>query len=365
MVEYIMAVNIYTEWGKLKEVVVGDCVNINELNVDLSFQYFFNDNIKDDILKNSIPLQTRLVEQRKNDLDQLAKSLEDLGIKTHRPRTLKKVEKFTTPNFEDWTKPIDNPRDQVLIYGDQIIETSCLWRARFYENDLFKDIFTDFFNRGAHWVCSPRPELKDESFDLSYVRKSEHSKIDWTHYDGLQKKFEIMFDGAQCLKFGKDIVMNVSNENHKLGAKWLARHLEGKANLHTIEITDHHIDGMFMPIRPGLLLLNHSSMKEKVSLLPKALQKWDHIYVPGPALETQNAPMLASANILVNVLPLSEKITGIFASTKEEARPLEKVLKQCGQEVIIFPLRHLFGGGLHCATLDMIRDEVCEDYFNG
>ena len=122
-----------------------------------------------------------------------------------------------------------------------------------------------------------------------------------------------------------------------------------------------------MPIRPGLLLLNHSSMKEKVSLLPKALQKWDHIYVPGPALETQNAPMLASANILVNVLPLSEKITGIFASTKEEARPLEKVLKQCGQEVIIFPLRHsrLFGGGLHCATLDMIRDEVCEDYFNG
>ena len=87
-----MAVNIYTEWGKLKEVVVGDCVNINSYNVDLSFRYFFGDNIRDEFLKNNITLQTRLIEQRKEDLDAVAKSLEELGIRVHRPRKLEKIE---------------------------------------------------------------------------------------------------------------------------------------------------------------------------------------------------------------------------------------------------------------------------------
>lgn len=361
-----MAVNIYTEWGKLKEVVVGDCVNINSYNVDLSFRYFFGDNIRDEFLKNNITLQTRLIEQRKEDLDAVAKSLEELGIRVHRPRKLEKIESFKTPHFEDWTRPIDNPRDQVLIYADEIIETSCLWRARYFENDLFKDIFKELFDRGAHWVSSPRPELRDENFDLSYLRKNPNQDVDWQYYDSLTKSFEIMFDGAQCLKFGKDIIMNISNENHRLGAKWLQRHLRERAQVHTVELTDHHIDGMFMPLRPGLLLCNYSSMKDKISLLPKPLQKWDHIYVPGPSLETKKeAPQLASANILVNVLPLSESMTAIFASTKKEALPLEKTLRKAGQEVIILPLRHsrLFGGGLHCATLDLIRDEVCESYF--
>jgi glycine amidinotransferase len=362
-----MSVNVYTEWGQLKEIIVGDCVNIDDLNIDLSFKYFFAQNIQDKIIKNSLPLQKKLVEQRQEDFDHLAQTLKDLHIDVKRPKKLELVQKFKTPHFEDWTKPVDNPRDQVFVYGNEIIETSCLWRARYFENDLMKDIFMEYFKQGAKWSSSPRPQMQDQSFDLSYIDRTKNLSIDWTHYDGLTKNFEIMFDGAQCLKFGKDIVMNVSNRNHELGAQWLTRHLGTNARIHQVRLTDHHIDGMFMPLRPGLLLINPSTMPSKIDQLPTALKKWDRIILPILSNQKEDElPLLASANILMNVLPINEKTTMIFGQTLEETRPLEKILKAQGQDVIAIRFRHsrLFGGGLHCATLDTVRDDHAEDYFS-
>ena len=155
-----------------------------------------------------------------------------------------------------------NPRDQVLIYGDEIIETSCIWRMRYFENDLMKDIFREYFLKGAKWSCSPRPVMNDESYDFDF--KDKLSEIE----NGPFKQFEIMFDGAQCLKFGEDILMNISNRNHYLGYLWLKSHLGKEANVHPVCLTDHHIDGMLMPLAPGTLLINASSMKQKLDRLP-------------------------------------------------------------------------------------------------
>lgn len=363
-----MGVNIFTEWGPLKEIVVGDCFNIDQYNVDLSFKIFFNDNIKDELLKNSLPLQKRLVEQRFEDLSGLAACLELQGIKVLRPKRLEKIERFETPYFSDYLRPVDNPRDQTLIYGNQIIETPCIWRSRYHENELMEEIFLSYGKRGARRVSAPKPKMKDESFDLSYIRRDLSKNIDWAYYDRLDKNFEMMFDAAQCLKFGKDIVMNISNENHRMGAVWLKEILGETARLHTVELTDHHIDGMFMPLRPGLLLLNPVTMKKKIHLLPKELQKWDHILVPEEMRihGISGALMLASENISVNVLSLSPHKVMLFEEKEDDAMPLVKILEKKQIESIVVRLRHsrLFGGGLHCATLDMVRDEVQEDYFS-
>ena len=355
-----MKVNIHTEWGELKEIIVGSCFNIAPMNIDLSFKLFFNDNIQDALLKNSIELQKRLVEQRQEDLDQFSKTLEDLGIKVFRPRKLEQVEPFKTPYFEDHTSPVDNPRDQVLIIGDEIIETPCIWRRRFFENDLLKDIFYHYFNEGSLWTSAPRPMMKDESFDLSYVQRN-NSKVDFTQYDRLEKKFEIMFDGAQCLKFGKDIIMNISNKNHELGFKWLQNHLKDRFKIHPVKITDHHIDGMFMPLRPGVLLINPKTMADKIHLLPKELQKWDMLMVPEKHKDSAKSDVfLASENINVNVLPLDERRVIIFDETGYDNEKLEEVLVKNGFEPIKIRLRHsrIFGGGAHCATLDTVRDDA-------
>ena len=354
-------VKIYTEWDPLKEVIVANCYNINQINVDLSFKYFFHENIKDDFVKSSIHLQQRIVEQRQEDLDSLSNFLIDKKIKVSRPKKLEEIKEFTTPDFSDWTCPVVNPRDQVLIYGDEIIETSCIWRMRYFENDLMKDIFREYFLKGAKWSCSPRPVMNDESYDFDF--KDKLSEIE----NGPFKQFEIMFDGAQCLKFGEDILMNISNRNHYLGYLWLKSHLGKEANVHPVCLTDHHIDGMLMPLAPGTLLINASSMKQKLDRLPSELQKWNCIQVPVPHDAPSNADLtyLASQNINVNVLSLSEKEVITFNEDGNPDHALAEVLTKSGFNVHTVRLRHsrLFGGGLHCATLDTVRDGEQGKYF--
>jgi hypothetical protein len=66
---------------------------------------------------------------------------------------------------------------------------------------------------------------------------------------------KIMFDGTQVFRLGRDLVFNVSTENHRMGARWLARHLGDDYTVHVIEIGDNHIDAKILPLRPGTLLV--------------------------------------------------------------------------------------------------------------
>ncbi len=355
-------VNIHTEWGPLREVVVGSVFNISPHNVDLSFKIFFHDNVKDILLKNSITLQTKLVEERQEDMDNLARVLQGLGIIVKRPRDLKEVKKFTTPYFEDHTSPSDNPRDQVLIIGNKIIETPSIWRKRFFENDLLKDIFYEKFRAGSQWISAPRPMMKDESYDLSYTKNNVN--IDQGLLDSQNKQlFEIMFDGAQCLKFGKDIVMNVSNENHRMGLKWLESVIGDEYRIHPVHLCDHHIDSMFMPIAPGKLLVNTGSLPPKKEKLPKWLRSWDMIPVEVESVGDYKLN-LASKEIYTNTLPIAPNKIITFNESANPDPILSRILDQHKVDFIHIRLRHsrLFGGGAHCATLDLVRDEKLEDY---
>jgi glycine amidinotransferase len=47
-----------------------------------------------------------------------------------------------------------------------------------------------------------------------------------------------MFDGAQVLRFGRDLVFNAATENHRMGARWLSRHLRARHRVHVVEIAD-------------------------------------------------------------------------------------------------------------------------------
>lgn len=344
------SVHAFTEWGPLKEVIVGNCVHLTRKNIDLSFKLFFADNLKDQLIENSIILQEKIIAQRMEDLDAMAETLEKEGIIVHRPLPITEVKPFVTPHFSSHTTPSDNPRDQVLIWGDHIIETSPLLRTRYFENDLFKPLFNSYFRHGSKWVCAPRPLMKDSSFDQGNTQN--------------ENEIEIMFDGAQCLRFGKDILMNVSNKNHQLGYEWLTRELDGLAKIHPVNITDHHIDSMLMPLRPGLLLINPTTMESKIKELPSELQKWNRIKVPVLA-EKNNDIALASANIYTNVLPLSEKKVMIFAHDPKEVTPLADTLTKHGIDVLSIRLRHsrLFGGGAHCVTLDTVREDGPESWF--
>lgn len=361
-------VNVYTEWGKLKEVVVGNVVATQRVNVDLSFKLLYNQNIKDVFLKSSYHLQAKLIEERQEDLDGLQTTLEGLGVVVRRPKKLESVVSFKTPHFEAYTTACANPRDQVLIAGDEIIESACMNRSRYFENDLLKEILYGYFRAGSRWTCAPRPIMTDSSFDFSHVKQGPEQNPHWNEFETKESSLEIMFDAAQCLKFGRDIVMNVSTANHELGAAWLERHLEGRFRVHRVALTDYHIDGMFMPLRPGVLLINPVTMYGRMDRLPKALQKWDVLVVPeeDQTKYPEDSVLLASSNINVNVLPVDEERVIVFDSSGTQYSRLIKALEHRGFTPIPVRLRHsrVFDGGAHCATLDTIREDQPEDFFS-
>ncbi len=362
-----MSVNVFTEWGPLKEIIVGSCVNLTDYNVDTSFKLYFQANIKDPFIKGSVALQKKIIEQRQEDLDNLAEFFKKRGIVVHRPKPLEKIEKFKTPYFEDWQTPVHNPRDRSMVIGNEIIESSCQMNRRYFENDLLKHIFLDYFNKGAKWTAAPVPRMELNSFDFSGLSKDDPNIV-WEQYKNNPELFEIMFDAAQCYRFGKDIVFNVSNKNHEKGAQWLARHLGDKYKVHVVRLTDYHIDGMFTPLRPGVLLLNALTMPKKIHLLPEPLQKWKMLVVPEAHQEVheEGSFFLASENINVNVLPLNTEEVLVFNYTGTSDYSLVKYLEKNGFHAIPIRLRHsrLFDGGLHCATLDTVRDDKYEDFFS-
>jgi glycine amidinotransferase len=353
-------VNVYTEWGKLKEAVVGSSVNYNIKKIDISFQLMYSYNLRN--IKDVKEPIKKYIEEREEDLSNLQILLEGLGVKVFRPEKLNEIKDFKTPNWAGVSRPVDNPRDQVLILGNEIIETSCMQRNRYFENDLLKSIFYKYFEEGSKWTCAPRPTLTDNSFDYSYSKMINPNF--YSNSSNKPESFEIIFDAAQCLKFGKDIVMNVSTKNHLLGAEWLRRHLDGRFRIHTVNITDNHIDSMFMPLRPGVLLINQETMPSMLHLLPEPLRKWDTLISPEKAKFefADDATFLASNNINVNILPIDEE----HILVNDYDLDLVKLLEKNKFIPIPIKLRHsqLFGGGIHCSTLDTVREEVQEDYFS-
>lgn len=387
-----MKVNSFDEWSPLKEVIVGSPINYNSNNIELSFKLFFHDNAYDSLscyypsYEEKSPLDRNVagdgqtyvdnnikkqyLEELTEDVDELVQTLKNLNVTVHRPLSPSKMPKFNTPYWDAACIPALNVRDQAIIIGNEIIETPPQIRARYFENDLLKTVFYRYFNAGSKWTTMPKPMMTDNSFDLAYVEdqiqdtiatqkvyKQEASEFDIGH--------EMMIDAAQCMRFGKDILVNVANKNHELGLQWLERHLDGRFNIHRLyRMTDNHIDSIILPLRPGLLLLRSP---EFLKFLPKALQQWDIIYPPEP--KKNNFPNYEEGNLILtskfidlNVLSVDENTVIVNSLFPELIETLEK------HKMTPVPVRHrhrrLFGGGFHCFTLDTVREGTMENYFS-
>ena len=377
--------NSFNEWSPLKEVIVGSPINYNTQDLELSFKVFFHDvaysafcypsygedgNKDEPATANSAtkPLKKQYLEELNEDVDDLVNTLTQLGVKVHRPITLNRAIKFETPYWKSTCIPALNVRDQAIIMGNEILETPPQVRARYFENDLLKPIFYEYFQRGAKWTTMPKPIMTDRSFDTSYISGQNVPAMQEV-YPQIESEFDIgyemMFDAAQCIRFGKDILINVATKNHYLGFEWLQRHFEDKFRFHMVyQLADNHIDSIVLPLKPGTLLLRNPQFLDK---LPEALQKWDIIYPPEPTENIfpeyeEDDLILTTKYIDLNVLSIDENKIIVNSLFPELIKTLEK------HGFTPIPVRHrhrrIFGGGFHCFTLDTVREGSLEDYFS-
>jgi glycine amidinotransferase len=377
-----MLLNSYDSWSPLREVVLGSADNYTSHERELSFDLFFHDQAPhSDIYlprhaapadgpAGRSPIKERYVEELREDVEAMADLFAQLSVTVHRPLPVDPgTGSVRTPAFTAAVVPPLNVRDNSIVFGDEIIETAPLVRSRYFETQFLKPVYAEYFRRGARWTVMPRPMMTDASFDLSYVADSAQTYSTFEQVTDPRPSpydtgFEMMIDGAQCLRLGRDVFVNVSNANHALGCDWLERHLQGRFRVHRMHrLADSHIDSTVLALRPGLLLVRNPGIAER---LPKPLQGWDMIFPPEP--EDNNFPeyddddlVLTSRYIDLNVLSLAPDTVMVNAACPELIRTLEK------HGFTVVPVRHrhrrLFGGGLHCFTLDTVREgSAPEDY---
>ncbi|GAA5095204.1 glycine amidinotransferase [Nocardia iowensis] len=353
-------VSTHNEWDPLEEVVIGTPYHLDYHN-DRSFRIFFHTNrstINTDGDMRKVRPSNQMKEECLEDIADLIKIMDDFRVTVRRPEVSEQVPVVQSPY---WKAPMGHAlmsRDIFLVIGNEIIETSPMMRARYFEPELYKELFTEYFNKGAKWTVAPKSRLLDHNFDTGFLQE-----LGFEEEAPQQPFYEIMFDGAQVMRLGRDLVFNASSENHRMGARWLKQHLGDEYRVHLTNITDTHIDGEVLPLRPGVLLARDTV---DIDLLPAPMRNWDVIrysWLDRPLEIAQDGvPLLASQTIGMNVLSLDQE----HVVVQDIQEPLMRDLEKHGFTPVPCRWRHgrSLGGGFHCVTLDIRRSGGLEDYFS-
>lgn len=325
------------EWDPLKSVIVGNAFDQMSFNVDLSFKLFFKDFYDWGWLNNTkkhIKINKQYITELNEDLDLFVDVLKKEGITVYRPTELKCVTSIQTPFWKTEMLPALNVRDQSLILGNTIIETPPMQRQRYFENELLKQIYNEGYLDGCNWLQMPKPSLSDSS---------------------IKARNEMMIDGAQFVRFGKDIIVNISSDSHEQALNWFRIQFPDY-NFHVINsLVENHLDSYVVPLCEGVLLLRD---KEFLKQMPDFLKDWKIIYPPKITEDAfpkynEHDTMLTTPFIDMNVLSLD----GNKIITNSMFPELSEMLYKEGFNPIPVQHRHrrIFAGGFHCFTLDLER----------
>jgi glycine amidinotransferase len=373
---HIRTVHSFDEWSTLREVIVGSVAGYELHHLDVSFALFYFENIYAPLKKRTavsgggsqvVGIPPAIVAEAQEDLEELVATLRDFGATVFRPADLAAQGQIASPSWTSRSTPALNVRDQALILGSTILETAPHVRGRIFENDMLKPIFYRYFNAGSAWLSMPRPALANGSLDPSYFEGLGLDVQVALDLDDAQRiaglGHEIIFDAAQCIRIGRDVLVNVANANHEMGYRWLRQVFGRQFRFHKVyQAADNHIDSVLAPLRPGVMLLRAPGF---LAGLPPAMTRWDVIYPPegsGASFPAYGGDMLyiASRYIDTNVLSLDENTVIVNALYPELVRQLER------RRFDVLPVRfrhgRLFGGGFHCVTLDCVRDGGMETY---
>lgn len=343
-------VNSNTEWGKLKEVILGraEFAQIPTIkNKDIHCVDYANYDSVNNLPGGYYPKE--VIEESIEDLEIFKSQLENEGIKVLRPSLQDSSKHHSTPNWVSDGYYTYCPRDSVLVVGDTLIETPMPLRSRYFETFAYRDIFKNYLKAGSKWVSAPKPELLDYLYDRSDLGKNTLTE------------YEPAFDAANIIKCGKDLFYLISNSGNEFGALWLKTMLGEKYRVHVLrDIYAYvHLDTTIMPLAPGVVLLNPKRVND--NNLPEYFKSWHKIYSPEP-VETQYHDHWAAASpwLGMNVLSINEKLVAVEQSQK----PLMKVLEANGFDIMPVQMRHCrtLSGGPHCATLDTVRDDSYDDF---
>ncbi len=390
-------INSHNEWDKIKEIIVG-----TGKNSTATLTWKRDKEVDQKKLEQATKLAKEacpqwLYDEIEEDLDGLAATLKDLGAIVHRPKAYDLSKIYSSPFWYSNSNNLYNARDLNLVVGNSVIESPSYYASRYYETTGFYEIFYKYFEKGFKWIAGPKPKLDYEAV-LPYFK--DHDKRELTSEDVKHKNLtegrleklhklaekEILFEAANTLRLGKDLLYLVSSSGNYLGAKWLQSVLGDEYKVHITSdlYRSSHIDSTLMALKPGQILMNSARVTEKNC--PPLLKNWDKIYfeevAPTSEVElkiqkeirdpiahklkelgfTSNIEEMSSPWVGMNLLSFDQET--VLVDKRQEK--LIKLLESKKYKVVPISLRHMYtqGGGIHCATLDTVRESKLESYFD-
>lgn len=354
-------VNSFNEWDPLEEVIVGRLEGAVLPGYHVGVTAAMPQGINRTLRWVSDWKYPRFVVKRaQSELDNFIHILEAEGIRVRRPDVVDFSRRFRTPFWSSKGYNVANPRDGLLLLGNEILETPMAWRCRYFEMAAYRALLKEYFAGGAKWTAAPRPMLLDDLFDEQFKVPEDGAPV---HY--VINEFEPVFDAADFIRCGKDIFMARSNVTNASGLEWLRRHVGDRFRIHEIESRCRqpmHIDSSFMPLAPGKVLVNPDFID--VNLLPDMFKTWDLLIAPRPN-KMDNFLFrrfgMTSRWIGMNVLMLDEERVILDKSQTS----MIKALEDWGFKPIPCSFLHyaFFGGSFHCCTLDVRRRGTLQSYF--
>eukprot|EP00941_MAST-03F_sp_MAST-3F-sp1_P003676 g3676.t1 len=370
-------VNSWTGWGELREVVVGvadhacfippqpaehPSVNLDEAcGVAINQEIGWPEGRK----------KQDTIDAANAQLDAFAATLEQRGIRVMRPsRDIDWSVGLRTPMFEVANQYCSAcPRDVVITLGNIILEAAPSRRDRYFEVLALRDIIAELrsVDDDFLWKAAPRPSLRNSMYKEEWWKLEEQERYDRMHkYDFCIAEDEPVFDAADIARCGKDVFVQLSKTCNRAGVDWLRRELKPHGiRVHQVrfpyDLAPSHLDCTFVPLKPGLVLTNPERplLEEDAAIFKK--NGWRFVDAPMPINADRPWGSQSSKWLSMNILPLGP--TAVAAEAEETA--LHALLEDEGFEVVPVPFRNVyeFGGGIHCATWDLMRDGGMEDYF--
>jgi glycine amidinotransferase len=322
------------------------------------------------------PIPEEIVAKANEQMDNFVKLLERRGIRVDRPTPLDFSQKVQTPDWEQESMfGCMPPRDVLLPMGNEILEATMSFRSRWYEYLCYRPLLERYFLEDPNfvWSSAPKPRLTEETYVQDYWRKFNHEWSDeekerrMRAHDWVITDVEPLFDAADVLRFGRDIIVQRSAVTNKPGIDWLRRHFEPKGiRVHEVafggDYYPWHIDATVVAPRPGLLLQN----PDRMPLTPEfhqlfEMNDWEVVLTAKPSRDEQVPFCFCSLWLSNNVLSLDPNTVCVESGEVKFMDQLDKL----GLEVVPVDFIEVspFGGGLHCATVDIFREGDCEDYF--
>jgi glycine amidinotransferase len=222
-------------------------------------------------------------------------------------------------------------------------------RSRYFETFAYRHVLQELSARGARWVSAPKPVLGDESFVPLLQRSADGHPTQW-----LTTESEPLFDAADFMKFGRDVMAMRSHVTNLAGIEWVRRLLAPDFTVHLVETLNPyamHIDDTIMPLGEGKLLYSPDYIDP--ATLPDVFRTWDLFPAPPAVITAKNRLGKLSGWLNVNMLSIDE--TRIVVERNQE--PTIDLLKRLGLKPIVcaFENYYPFVGSFHCASLDIKR----------